>query len=214
MRQFLNPTPGATPRHGSPSQHFKRAHLRVGIPNPNSMGHLEVMKSLTSTQVLHTNSPCSTEAWESLTPAQGAAPNFGTGYSLLKEEAFPAASAARHALHPAPRSLENLPNLWSFLDSTLLFPRGAWGPVLPYRAALLCSHIDLSLPRGPREGTGYVTRCQPVGRDQEWALGGCGEGSSTGAPLPLTDGVTPFLLNHSRRVRLLYPALHVEPGPY
>ena len=33
------------------------------------------------------------------------------------------------------------------------------------------------------------------------------------ALLLLAEGVTPLLLNHSRRVRLPYHALHVEPGP-
>ena len=43
-------------------------------------------------------------------------------------------------------------------------------------------------------------------------VGGYGEGSSIGALLLVTEGVTPLLLNHSRRVRLPYHALHVEPG--
>ena len=38
-------------------------------------------------------------------------------------------------------------------------------------------------------------------------------GGSIGALLLLAEGVTPLLLNHSRRVRLPYHALHVEPGP-
>ena len=38
-------------------------------------------------------------------------------------------------------------------------------------------------------------------------------GGSIGALLFLAKGVMPLLLNHSRRVRLPYHTLHVEPGP-
>ena len=38
-------------------------------------------------------------------------------------------------------------------------------------------------------------------------------GGSIGALLLLAEEVTPLLLKHSRRVRLPYHALHVEPGP-
>ena len=49
------------------------------------------------------------------------------------------------------------------------------------------------------------------------AIAGCFNGvwggGSIGALLLLAEGVTPLLLNHSRRVRLPYHTLHVEPGP-
>ena len=72
------------------------------------------------------------------------------------ENAFPAV--------PAARSLGNQPNLWSFLDSTLLCPRGLgarfYHIVWPFYAAILISpyHGDLEkarvMLRGANPGAG------------------------------------------------------------
>ena len=48
-----------------------------------------------------------------------------------------------------------------FRYDLVVHPGGAWGPVLPCIRVLLYSHVDLSLPWRPREGTRYVTGCQP-----------------------------------------------------
>ena len=71
------------------------------------------------------------------------------------KNAFPAARAAR----PTARSLGNLPNLWSFLDSTLLCSPGGLGArfyhiVWPFYVAILIPpyHRDLEKARVMLQG--------------------------------------------------------------
>ena len=62
--ESISPTPGATPKRGSPYPQLEGPHRSLGVRIPNSRGHAK--------------------AWESVSPTRGATPKHGSQYPQLE----------------------------------------------------------------------------------------------------------------------------------